>query len=103
MEVQLSPEQQALVQHAIETGRLDRPEEAMREALSLWEERERRRLDLVAHLEEAEASFARGEGRRVTAREEVIQLADDIKRRARVRLASETKIQRLFILSISTW
>jgi Arc/MetJ-type ribon-helix-helix transcriptional regulator len=40
MEVELTPEQQAFVQHAIATGRLHRPEEAVREALALWEERE---------------------------------------------------------------
>jgi putative addiction module CopG family antidote len=48
MEVDLTPDQSAFVQQAIEAGRLHRPEEAVREALSLWEERERRRAEILA-------------------------------------------------------
>ncbi len=89
MEINPTPEQQALIREAITTGRLHRPEEAVREALSLWEERERRRMQMVAAIEEAEASLARGEGRTITTREEVALLADDIKRRGMARLAAE--------------
>jgi hypothetical protein len=55
----------------------------------LWEERERRRLAILAAVEQADASLARGEGRRVTSREEVTQLAEDVKRRGIARLAAE--------------
>jgi hypothetical protein len=89
MEVDFTPDQQALVSDAIASGRLHRPEEAMQQALLLWEERERRRLEILASVELAEASLARGEGRRVTSREETIQLAEDIKRRGMARLAAE--------------
>jgi Arc/MetJ-type ribon-helix-helix transcriptional regulator len=89
MEVQFTPDQQALVSDAIATGRLQQPEEAVRQALSMWEERERRRLEILASVEQAEASLARGEGRRITSREETVQLADDIKRRGMARLAAE--------------
>jgi putative addiction module CopG family antidote len=44
MKVELTPDQQAFVRQAIESGRLRGEEDAVREALSLWEERERRRL-----------------------------------------------------------
>ena len=37
MDVQLTPDQQAIVRYAIERGRLARPEEAVQEALALWE------------------------------------------------------------------
>ena len=94
MEVDLTPDQTAFVQQAIEAGRLHRPEEAVSQALSLWEERERRRLEILASVEQAEASLARGEGRRITTREETTQLADDIKRRGMARLAAEQNLRR---------
>jgi Arc/MetJ-type ribon-helix-helix transcriptional regulator len=89
MEVQLTPDQKAFVRQAIESGRLGREEDAIAEALSLWEERERRRLTILASADRAEASLARGEGRLVTTPEKVKQLADDIRRRGLARLASE--------------
>ena len=66
MEVQLSPDQQAFVRQAIDSGRLRRAEDAVQEALSLWEERERTRAEILAAVDEAEASLARGEGRVIT-------------------------------------
>lgn len=48
MEVDLAPDQTAFVRQAIEAGRLHRPEDAVQEALSLWEERERRRAEILA-------------------------------------------------------
>jgi putative addiction module CopG family antidote len=44
MEVHLTPDQEAFVRQAIESGRLHRPEDAVEEALRLWEERERTRV-----------------------------------------------------------
>jgi Arc/MetJ-type ribon-helix-helix transcriptional regulator len=92
MEVYLTPDQEAFIRQAIETGRLDRKEDAVEEAMSLWEERERRRLEMLAAVDRAEASLARGEGRRITTHEEVTQLADDIKRRGMARLSAEQNI-----------
>lgn len=60
----------------------------MQEALSLWEERERTRAELLAAIETAEASLASGEGRTITA-ESMQQLANEVKHRGRVRLAAE--------------
>jgi hypothetical protein len=57
--------------------------------MSLWEERERRRLEILAAADRAEESLARGEGRTITSREEVTQIAADVKRRGMARLASE--------------
>jgi putative addiction module CopG family antidote len=88
MEVQLTPDQEAFIRQAIETGRLQRKEDALREAMSLWEERERRRLEILAAVDQAEASLARGEGRVVT-QESMLELAEDVKRRGRARLAGE--------------
>jgi len=89
MEITPTVEQQALIRDAIASGRLHRPEEAMQEALSLWEERERRRLQILANVEQAQALLARGEGRTINSREELSRLADDIKRRGQARFAAE--------------
>jgi Arc/MetJ-type ribon-helix-helix transcriptional regulator len=89
MELELTPDQEAFIRQAIETGRSHRKEEAVQEAMLLWEERERRRLEILAAVDHAEASLARGEGRRITTREEVTQLAAGIKRPGMMRLASE--------------
>lgn len=88
MEVRLTPDQEAFVRQAIESGRLHRPEDAIEEALSLWEERERKRAELRATIDLAEASLARGEGRVIT-EQSMRDLAEDVKHRGRARLATE--------------
>lgn len=88
MEVRLTPDQKAFIQHAIKTGRFDRVEDAVREALSLWEERERRRAEILAAVETAEASLARGEGRNIT-EQSMRELASEVKKRGRTRLAAD--------------
>jgi len=85
MHIDLTPDQRGLVQKAIESGRFEREEQAVQEALALWEKRERRRLELIAMLDEAEASLARGEGREITA-ESMKALAEEIKQRVRRRI-----------------
>ncbi|MPY88891.1 MAG: hypothetical protein GEU99_13305 [Luteitalea sp.] len=88
MNVELTADQRAFVQKAIESGRIRAEEEAVQEALALWEERERRRLELLAMLDEADASFARGEGIPIT--EESVQgLIEEAKQRLRRRIELE--------------
>jgi putative addiction module CopG family antidote len=89
MEVYLTPYQEAFIRQGIEAGRFRGKEDAVQEAMSLWEERERRRLEILTAVDQAEASLARGEGRRVTTQAEVAQLAEDIKRRGMARLSAE--------------
>ena len=88
MEVQLTPDQKAFARQAIETGRLQHEEDAVKEALSLWEERERTRAEILSAVDEAEVSLARGEGRTIT-QESMRELADQVKQRGRARLAAE--------------
>jgi Arc/MetJ-type ribon-helix-helix transcriptional regulator len=88
MEVQLTPDQKAFIRQAIESGRLDREEDAVQEALSLWEERERTRAEILTAVELAEASIARGEGRPIT-QESMQALAADVKQRGRNRVSAE--------------
>jgi Arc/MetJ-type ribon-helix-helix transcriptional regulator len=93
MEVQLTPDQKALVRMAIQSGRLQREEDAVREALSLWEERERTRAETLAAVDEAEAALLRGEGRAIT-QESMRELAESVKQRGRARLTADQKTPR---------
>lgn len=88
MEVHLTPDQENFVRRAIESGRFRAPQEAVQEALALWEVRERKRTELLASLDEAEASLARGEGLPIT-QESMRALAEQTKRRGQSRLAPE--------------
>lgn len=89
MNVELTPDQRAFVRKAIESERFGREEEAVEEALALWERRERRRLEIIAMVEEAEASLARGEGREFSTKEDTQALAEETKARVRRRIAAE--------------
>lgn len=88
MEVQLTPDQKALIQNAIGSGRFAHEEDAVREALALWEERERKRAALLATLDDAAASLDRGEGIPIT-QESMRELAGEVKRRGLARLTAE--------------
>jgi putative addiction module CopG family antidote len=61
MNVELTPERKAFAQRAIESGRLNSEDNAVRQALALWEEHERQRAEFLLTLSEAKASVARGE------------------------------------------
>ena len=84
MEVHLTPDQKAFIRRAIESGRLHDEEDTVREALSLWEERERARTEILAALDEAEADLDAG---RYTDYTDVTlpTLAGELKRAARSR------------------
>jgi Arc/MetJ-type ribon-helix-helix transcriptional regulator len=93
MQIELTAEQQEFVRRAIETGRVKRTEEAVQQALQLWVERERTREEILTAIDEAEASLARGAGIIIT-KESMKELAEDVKRRGRARLAAEQKARR---------
>jgi len=93
MEVHLTADQQAFVRDAIESGRLAREEDAVKEALALWEERERARAEFLATLDQAEASLARGEGRVIT-QESMRDLAEEVHQRGLARLAADKSAPR---------
>ena len=88
MDVQLTSDQKAFARRAVENGRLQSEEDAVREALVLWEDRERQRAEFLLTLNDAKASLARGEGRVIT-QESMRQLADEVKERGRARLLIE--------------
>jgi Arc/MetJ-type ribon-helix-helix transcriptional regulator len=87
-ENQLSADQRAFARRAVEAGRLRSEEEAVQEALALWEERERARVTLLATLDDARASLARDEGRVITP-ESMRELAAEVRDRGRARLIAE--------------
>jgi Arc/MetJ-type ribon-helix-helix transcriptional regulator len=89
MEVRLTPDQEAFVRQAVAAGRIHSPEDAVEEALSLWEQRERKRAEFLASLDDAKASLARGEGRVIATDQDAQDLAEEVKRRGRARLAAE--------------
>jgi len=93
MEVQLTSDQKAFARRAIESGRLHTEQEAVQEALALWEERERQKAEFLLTLEDARASIARGEGRIIT-QESMRELANEVKERGRARLLAELATSR---------
>ena len=88
MEVQLTSDQQAFARRAIDSGQLHTEQDAVREALALWEDRERRKAEFLVTLEDARASLSRGEGRVIT-QESMRELAAEVKERGRARLLAE--------------
>ena len=93
MDVQLTPDQKAFARRAIESGRLHSEVDAVQEALALWEERERQRVEFLLTLDDARASLARGEGRVIT-QESMQQLASEVKERGRARLLADLTTSR---------
>jgi len=93
MEVRLTPDQEAFIRQAIEAGRFGSAEDAVEEALALWEERERKRAEFLATLDDARASLARGEGRIIT-QQSMRDLAEEVKQRGQARLAAEQSTPR---------
>jgi Arc/MetJ-type ribon-helix-helix transcriptional regulator len=87
MQIQPTPDQEAFIRQAIDAGRLSAAEDAAREAMALWEDRERRRIEILMAIDEAEASIAV----RVDSlpQDTVDDLASRIKRRGRERLERE--------------
>lgn len=79
---------------AVAAGRLNRPEDALREAMRLWESRERTRARILAAVDEAEASLARGEGRVITDEASMLNLAEEVNQRGRARLRAEQQQSR---------
>ena len=82
MHVDFTAEQREFVQRAIASGRLRREEDAVEEALSMWEERERVRIEILAALDEAETDLSAGHYQDYT-QESSARLAQDLKVEAR--------------------
>ncbi len=88
MEIRPTPDQEAFSRQAIAAGRIEHPEDAVMQALALWEDGERKRIEILFRLDEAENSLAHSNGIAIT-RESMRTLAHDVKQRGRARLAAE--------------
>lgn len=97
MDLHLSADQQALIREALESGRLQKPEDALKQAMSPWEECERRLMVISLAVSASEASLARGAGRIVFSSGQTSQLAEDVKRRGMKRLANQDSLRRWLI------
>ena len=91
IEIRPTPDQAAFIRQAIKAGRIEHPEDAVMQALALWEDRERRRMEILYRVEEAESSLARGDGIAITP-EAMRALAQDVKQRGRARLEPDGKV-----------
>jgi Arc/MetJ-type ribon-helix-helix transcriptional regulator len=91
VQIDLTPEQQDFIRHAIESGRFERAEDAVQAAMMLWVEQERRRAEILAAVDIAKASIDRGEGIEIT-RESMRSLAEDVRRHGeQLRLTNRTR------------
>jgi Arc/MetJ-type ribon-helix-helix transcriptional regulator len=88
MEIKLNAEQKEFVRRAVETGRARKEEDAIKQALDLWVERERRREELLALIDKGDASLAAGEVRTIEAGS-AKQLAEEVHQRGMARLAAK--------------
>lgn len=80
MDVELTRDQKAFPRRAIESGRFLSEQDAVEEALAVWEERERQRPEFLLTLDEARTSLANGEGHVVT-QDSMRRLASEVKER----------------------
>jgi putative addiction module CopG family antidote len=88
MQVELTPQQNSFVDLGIQEGRFRGPEEAVRQALALWEKRERARAELLASLDLAEQSLDAGDGETYTG-ETLHELVESVKERGITKLAGQ--------------
>jgi hypothetical protein len=95
MIVNLTPDQKAFVRDAIASGRLHGEEDAIaRSAYSVGATRACPRAEILASVDVAEAALACGEGRVIT-QESMRDLAAEVKRRGRARVAAARDIEPL--------
>ena len=82
MQFEPTPDQQAFIHRAIASGRYRSAEEAVSDAMARWEEDERKRIELLAALDEAEGDILAGEYADYT-NDTLPRLSEELKREAR--------------------
>jgi Arc/MetJ-type ribon-helix-helix transcriptional regulator len=88
MQIQLTPAQISFVDMGIQEGRFRGPEEAVQQALALWEKRERARVELLAFLDLADQELDAGGGETYTT-ETLRQLVASVEQRGKQTLAGQ--------------
>lgn len=87
MDIKFTPEQNSFVHLGIEQGRFCKAEDAVQDALALWEKRERTRFELLAEIEAGENS-PREEDAVLDSEEDIAQFFQGVEQRGRAKLAS---------------
>lgn len=88
MQFEPTSEQESFINHAVASGRFNAPEEALSDAVNLWLERERRRMEIIAALDAAEAEIAVGHYREYD-RSELPLLLEELKAEGRAMLEAK--------------
>jgi Arc/MetJ-type ribon-helix-helix transcriptional regulator len=89
MQIELTLAQSSFIDMGIREGRFRDSEEAIREALTQWEKRERTRVELLASLDLAEQSLDAGEGEEYTS-ETLASLNSSVRERGAARIAAQS-------------
>ena len=87
MQIELSPEQSSFVDLGIQEGRFRNPEEAMQQALALWVNRERARIELLASIEAGDDS-PREDDIVLDSEEEIAEFFAGVEKRGLAKLAA---------------
>jgi putative addiction module CopG family antidote len=85
MQIELTPAQNSFVELGIQEGRFRDRDEAVRQALSLWERRERERLELLSSLDSAERELDAGGGEEYSP-ENLGALVESVRKRGKASL-----------------
>jgi hypothetical protein len=75
---------------------------AVHEALALWEDRERRRIEILTMVDESQAYLARGEGREIT-EDSMSELAKQTEERLRRRIGRKKIMHRIVRALCDAW
>ena len=89
MQVELTPEQRSFISLGIREGRFRDHEEAVQQAMSEWETRQRARLNLLETLDSAQTALDAGAGTSCEVAD-LGQLAQSITRSGALRRASQS-------------
>ncbi len=85
MQIELTPAQNSFVELGIQEGRFQSRDEAVRQALALWEKRERARLELLSSLDASERALDAGEGEGYSS-EDLVALVESVRKRGNANL-----------------
>ena len=88
MQIELTPAQNSFIDLGIQEGRFQNRDEAVRQALAEWEDRQRSRAELLVSLELADQSLDDHAGEEYTL-DSLPQLAHSIAERGRKKLACQ--------------
>jgi putative addiction module CopG family antidote len=88
MQIELTPAQAAFIEIGIQSGRFHDQDDALRQMLAEWEQKERRRLELLNSIRSALQSVDAGEGEIYTAAS-LPGLVDSIEARGKRKLAGD--------------